>query len=95
MGTLFKMPIIKVKNLAKSLEEFKKASSSIYTLSSHVKKSYKDEEYGEKTVFVLGNESEGVSKEVEALSTASIAIPMRRGVESLNVAVTASLLAFL
>jgi len=95
VGTLFKMPIIKVKNLAKSLEEFKKASSSIYTLSSHVKKSYKDEEYGEKTVFVLGNESEGVSKEVEALSTASIAIPMRRGVESLNVAVTASLLAFL
>ena len=95
VGTLFKMPIIKVKNLAKSLEEFKKASSSIYTLSSYAKKSYKDEEYGDKTVFVLGNESEGVSKEVEALSTASIAIPMRRGVESLNVAVTASLLAFL
>ena len=95
VGTLFKMPIIKVKNLAKSLEEFKKDSSSIYTLSSHAKKSYKDEEYGDKTVFVLGNESEGVSKEVEALSTTSIAIPMRRGVESLNVAVTASLLAFL
>ena len=95
VGTVFKMPIIKVKNLAKSLEAFKDAGASIYTLSSHAKKSYKDEEYGEKIVFVLGNESDGVSKEVEALSTASIAIPMRRGVESLNVAVTASLLAFL
>jgi len=31
----------------------------------------------------------------EELSTASISIPMNRGVESLNVAVTASLLAFL
>ena len=82
-------------NLAKSLEAFKDTGASIYTLSSHAKKSYKDEEYGEKIVFVLGNESDGVSKEVEALSTASIAIPMRRGVESLNVAVTASLLAFL
>ena len=95
VGTVFKMPIIKVKNLAKSLEGFKKASSAIYTLSSHAKKSYKDEEYGEKTIFVLGNESEGVSKAVESLSTTSISIPMRRGVESLNVAVTASLLAFL
>ena len=95
VGTVFKMPIIKVKNLAKSLEAFKDAGASIYTLSSHAKKSYKEEEYGEKTVFVLGNESDGVSKEVEALSTTSIAIPMKRGVESLNVAVTASLLAFL
>ena len=95
VGTVFKIPIIKVNNLTKSLKTFKEASSSIYTLSSHAKKSYKDEEYGEKTIFVLGNESDGVSKEVEALSTTSIAIPMRRGVESLNVAVTASLLAFL
>ncbi|MEA2029437.1 MAG: TrmH family RNA methyltransferase, partial [Campylobacterota bacterium] len=54
-----------------------------------------DEVYGDKTIFVLGNESEGVSKEIEVLSTSSISIPMNRGVESLNVAVTASLLAFL
>jgi 23S rRNA (guanosine2251-2'-O)-methyltransferase len=60
-----------------------------------VTKSYKDEVYPNKTVFILGNESEGVSPEVEKLSDASISIPMRRGVESLNVAVTASLLAFL
>ena len=95
VGTVFKMPIIKVKNLANSLELFKEAQATIYTLSSHATKSYKDEQYGEKTIFVLGNESEGVSKKIEALSTTSIAIPMRRGVESLNVAVTASLLAFL
>ena len=48
-----------------------------------------------KTIFVLGNESEGVSRDIEALCNESIAIPMQRGVESLNVAVTASLLAFL
>ena len=95
VGTVFKMPIIKVKNLAKSLEAFKKEKATIYTLSSYATKRYKDEEYGKKTVFVLGNESEGVSKEIEALSTTSISIPMKRGVESLNVAVTASLLAFL
>jgi len=94
-GTLFKLPIIKSRNFRKTLEKFQNNNSKLFTLSSHVTKSYKDEVYPKKTVFILGNESEGVSSEVEKLSDASISIPMRRGVESLNVAVTASLLAFL
>ena len=95
VGTLFKLPIIKTNSFIKTLEKFKKADAKLYTLSSHAKNSYKDEVYINKTIFILGNESEGVSKEVERLSNASIVIPMQRGVESLNVAVTASLLAFL
>ncbi len=94
-GTLFKMPIIKTSNLKKTLESFKKEGATLYTLSSHASKRYKEQEYSDKTIFVLGNESEGVSKSVESLCSESIAIPMQRGVESLNVAVTASLLAFL
>ncbi len=94
-GTLFKMPIIKTSNLKETLKAFKHEEAEIYTLSSHAKNSYKEQVYGDKTIFVLGNESEGVSKYVESVCTKSIAIPMQRGVESLNVAVTASLLAFL
>ena len=95
VGTLFKMPIIKTTNLKKTLESFKKEGADVYTLSSHAKTSYKAQNYSNKTIFVLGNESEGVSNAVEAVCTESITIPMQRGVESLNVAVTASLLAFL
>ena len=95
VGTLFKMPIIKTSNLKKTLELFKKEGAELYTLSSHSKQSYKEQNYSAKTIFVLGNESEGVSKAVESICNKSIAIPMQRGVESLNVAVTASLLAFL
>ena len=95
VGTLFKLPIIKTNSFIKTLEKFKTEDAKLYTLSSHAKNSYKDEVYTNKTIFILGNESEGVSKEVERLSNASIVIPMQRGVESLNVAVTASLLAFL
>ena len=94
-GTLFKLPIIKTKNFKKTLEKFKANSSKLLTLSSSANKTYKEEVYPAKTVFILGNESEGVSSDVEAFSDISISIPMRRGVESLNVAVTASLLAFL
>ena len=95
VGTLFKMPIVKTTNLAKSLENFQAHGAKVYTLSSHAKESYKDMVYTDKTIFVLGNESEGVSQSVEKLSDESIIIPMQRGVESLNVAVTASLLAFI
>ena len=94
-GTLFKMPIIKTTNLKETLQSFKHDGADVYTLSSHAKSSYKEQNYSNKTIFVLGNESEGVSKAVESICNASIAIPMQRGVESLNVAVTASLLAFL
>ena len=94
-GTLFKMPIIKTSDLAKTLRSFQHEGASVYTLSSHASHSYKEQRYSEKTIFVLGNESEGVSKAVENVCDESITIPMQRGVESLNVAVTASLLAFL
>ena len=94
-GTLFKMPLIKTSNLKNTLNSFKKDGANIYTLSSHASHSYKEQNYSDKTIFVLGNESEGVSPEIEAICNESIAIPMQRGVESLNVAVTASLLAFL
>lgn len=95
VGTLFRLPIIKTNSLVKTVQKFKDADAKLYTLSSHAKKSYKEESYSDKTVFILGNESKGVSREVEKLSNASITVPMKRGVESLNVAVTASLLAFL
>lgn len=94
-GTLFKMPIIKTSNFKETLTSFKKEGADVYTLSSCVSSSYKEQVYRNKTIFVLGNESEGVSKVAESVCTKSIAIPMQRGVESLNVAVTAALLAFL
>jgi len=94
-GTLFRMPIVKTTNLFKTLKHFKEHGASLYTLSSYAKRSYKEQEYSDKSIFVLGNESEGVSSDIEGLCDESIAIPMQRGVESLNVAVTASLLAFL
>jgi len=95
VGTFFKMPIIKTSNLKETLATFKKEGADVYSLTAEAKSSYKEQDYGNKTIFVLGNESEGVSHAVQSMCSKSIAIPMQRGVESLNVAVTASLLAFL
>lgn len=95
VGTLFKIPIIQTKNLVETLKLFSSDGSAIYSLSSHATHTYTEQRYSKKDIFVLGNESEGVSKEVEKMATKSISIPMNRDVESLNVAVTASILAFI
>ncbi|NPA59974.1 MAG: 23S rRNA (guanosine(2251)-2'-O)-methyltransferase RlmB [Epsilonproteobacteria bacterium] len=92
-GTLFKLPIYFCNELSEVLTTLDE--SDIYTLSSHAKESIYSVKSSSKTIYVLGNESEGVTPEVEKLCNSSMSIPMRRGVESLNVAVTASLIAFM
>lgn len=92
-GTLFKLPIFYCNTLEEILGELK--DSKIYLLSSHAKYNIYNLSLESKTIFVLGNESDGVSKEVEKLCNDSVSIPMQRGVESLNVAVTASIIAFM
>jgi len=93
-GTLFKTKILYCDDLQESLPAFKNDGADIYALSSHAKESLFDLDLAQKTIFVLGNESEGVSKEVQKLSNKTLSIPMKNGVESLNVAVTAALLAY-
>jgi 23S rRNA (guanosine2251-2'-O)-methyltransferase len=92
-GTLFKIPIYFCNSLEDVLENLQ--DTNIYALSLEAKNSLYDLKPAKKSIFVLGNESEGVSKEVHKLCNDSLIIPMNRGVESLNVAVTASLIAFM
>ncbi|MCK4738286.1 MAG: RNA methyltransferase, partial [Sulfurimonas sp.] len=92
-GTLFKLPIYYCNTLDEILPNLK--DTKIYSLSSIAKNSIYDVKASDKSIFILGNESDGVSAEVEKLCNDSISIPMNRGVESLNVAVTASLIAFM
>lgn len=92
-GTLFKLPIYYCNTLEDILPKL--TETQIYALSSHATNDIYNVEKSSKSIFVLGNESDGVSKEIIQLCNDSIKIPMQRGVESLNVAVTASLIAFI
>ena len=47
-----------------------------------------------KTLFILGNETEGIRPELLTLANNTCRIDMSNGVESLNVAVAGSLVAF-
>ncbi|QOP40451.1 TrmH family RNA methyltransferase [Sulfurimonas marina] len=92
-GTLFKIPIYFCDSLENVLGELQ--DTTVYALSLEAKNSLYDLKPSKKSIFVLGNESEGVSPKVQQLCNDSLIIPMNRGVESLNVAVTASLIAFM
>ena len=93
-GTLFKIPIYYCNALDDVLKKIKN-ECDIFALDSCAKDDLNSLHVGEKSIFILGNESDGISKEVQNLCNSSIKIPMNRGVESLNVAVTAALISFL
>ena len=93
-GTVFKGNILRCDKLSQALRDFKQQGYKVCTLSSHQAESLDSFSPQGPIVFVLGNETDGVSPEVAALSDHRIGIPMANGVESLNVAVTAALIAF-
>jgi len=94
-GSLFKIKIFYGQTLAPTLKKLNKDGAEIYCLSSHAKTDMLARKKQNKEIFVLGNESDGVSTDVESICTQSLSIKMNRGIESLNVAITAALIAFL
>ena len=56
--------------------------------------SYREVDYTQKTLLVMGNEHEGTSAEVLALADEVVLIPMRGMVQSLNVSVATALLLY-
>ncbi len=93
-GTLFKAPLLHCEDLADALKNCQQEGATVYGLSSHSKQSIADTTNENFIIYVLGNETEGMSKAITKICDKTIYIPMNNNVESLNVAITASLLAF-
>lgn len=93
-GTVFRAPLLRCETLVDALKIFKQQGVTICSLSSHAVATLKDFKPDAPCIYVLGNETEGVSGVIENLCNARVRIPMNNGVESLNVAVTAALIAF-
>ena len=94
VGTLFKTRILRCDQLAATLQNFSEQGARVCALSSHASDTLGTLDTSAPTVFVLGNETHGVSPAVAKSCTHRIRIPMHNDVESLNVAVTAALISF-
>ena len=93
-GTLFKCPIIRSTNLLNTLSHLQQQGASVIGLDVRAQVDLGSFVAPERAVYVLGNESEGLSPSIQALCDTQVFIPMANAVESLNVGVTASLIAF-
>ena len=86
MGAILRIKIIETDDLAKTLKEAKKNKFKIVATSLDTNNSIYDIDYNKK-VIVIGNEANGVSKEIQDLSDIKIKIPMLGKTESLNASV--------
>jgi len=93
-GTLFKATVLFCDDLRGALQQCRRRHTKIYGLSSHNSEALADFSETRPNVFLLGNETTGLSAELLDLCDARVRIPMENDVESLNVAVAAGILAF-
>ncbi len=94
-GTLYRAPLFHCDTTIVALETLKQQGARIVTLAANADRSLYDPlPDAAKQIYVLGNETDGISETVAAIADESRSIPLYNGVESLNVAVTAALVAF-
>ena len=93
-GVAFKAPIWRTATALEGAEALKAAGFTLVGLAGEATADLFDAPFPDRVAFVLGNETAGMSDEVRALLDAPMRIPMAAGVESLNVAAAATVLAF-
>ncbi|MHA7815224.1 MAG: TrmH family RNA methyltransferase [Pseudohaliea sp.] len=93
-GTLYGAPLLRCATVAEGAMACREAGYAVYTLQAGAARDLFSAALAPRALFVLGGESEGISASVEALASEALAVPMAEGVESLNVAVTAALVAY-
>ncbi len=87
MGTVFHMPVIHAIALSETLLTLRsKHNISVIIADAHTETSLYDVDYRKDICLVFGNEDAGTSASVTSAATTAIKIPMKEGVDSLNVA---------
>ena len=93
MGAIFRVKIIECEDLVKTLKEIKKHKFEIVVSSLQTDNSIYDINYHKK-VIVIGNEANGVKKEIQDLADKKIKIPMLGKTESLNASVATGIILY-
>lgn len=93
MGAIYRVNIIEVENLEETLKDLQKDGFKVVVTSLDTKKSIYDISY-DKSIVVIGNEANGVSKEVQELANERVKIPMLGKTESLNASVATGIMIY-
>ncbi|MFN2287682.1 MAG: TrmH family RNA methyltransferase [Chromatocurvus sp.] len=93
-GTVYSAPIMRCDRIPGAARACHEAGFTLYTLEAGAEDSLFNTEFARRSLFILGGETQGVSAATKALPHTPLSIPMASGVESLNVAVSAALVAY-
>lgn len=92
MGAIARIPLVKM-NIFAALKELQKNAIKTFCLQMGGT-TYYDENLSGPVAFVLGAEGKGASEEVASRCDQKLAIPMRPGIDSLNVGVSAGIVLY-
>lgn len=93
-GALAHLPIAKVTNLARTMEELKEAGYWLVGLDEEGEKSYTEVDYTSPTGIVLGGEGSGLHELTKKRCDFVVSLPTTGPVKSLNVSVAAGVVLF-
>lgn len=93
-GALEYLPVAKVVNLNRLLEDLKERGIWIVGTSANAKMSYTEWDWTQPSAIVLGSEGKGLHRLVEENCDALVKIPLAGKIESLNVSVAAGVILY-
>ncbi|MDE0104890.1 MAG: 23S rRNA (guanosine(2251)-2'-O)-methyltransferase RlmB [Bryobacterales bacterium] len=93
-GALESLPVIRVKNLGRGLDELKRHGFWAYGLDAKGKADFDRVDYQDRCALVLGGERRGLRAKVAERCDFLVRIPMEGSVPSLNVSVAAGIALF-
>jgi TrmH family RNA methyltransferase len=94
MGSAFHLPVLRARSLTAMIAEWKAAGLRIVATEPRHGTSMYDADLRDPCAVLLGGEGAGLPPELLDHADARVSIPMRAGLESLNVAVAAALLLY-
>jgi 23S rRNA (guanosine2251-2'-O)-methyltransferase len=93
-GALEHLPVVRVTNINRALEDLKKAGFWTYGVDERGEQSYDTVDYAERAVLVFGAEGKGLHQMVRQHCDVLLRIPMSGKISSLNVSVAAGVVLF-
>jgi 23S rRNA (guanosine2251-2'-O)-methyltransferase len=89
-GMAFKIPLVEVANVNRTIEDLKESGFFVYGLDGGGDVPLSDEQFTKASVFVLGNEGEGMRQKTREHCDSIISIPIHKRCESLNASASAA-----
>jgi 23S rRNA (guanosine2251-2'-O)-methyltransferase len=93
-GALEHLPVVRVTNINRALEELKERGYWIYGLDERGTQAHDQTDYAQRSVLVLGGEGKGLHEQVRKHCDVIVRIPMAGKISSLNVSVAAGVVLF-